>query len=203
MAFQSVPETAEVVINAICNNQAVTNTFYARKPGGYTLSDVEALAQAAHAVYSADMLDVMAIAYILNGATARGLEFENDVEFEYLPGVEAGVVASNPLPNNCVFCVKRSSAFTGRSARGRVFIGGLTQSQLGTDENFLLSSVAASIVTALNGMRTAFSAAGWTEVIVSRYHAGVKRSFGVTFTVIGYNNVDLRIDSQRNRLPLN
>lgn len=203
MAFQSVPETAEVVIRAVCNNVDVTNTFYGRKTGGYTLSDVQALTIAVYDNWAGLIAPHMPVAYILNGATGRGLELLNDVEYIHTPGAVAGQSATNPTPNNVCLAIKRSSSFTGRSARGRVYVGPIPVGHLATDENFVGATWAANIVAGLEDMRDDMSAAGWQEVIVSRYSSGVKRATGVTFAVVSYNNTDLRVDSRRDRLPGN
>jgi len=40
MAFQPVPNTAEVAVIFTQNLETISNTFHAEKPGGYTLSDI-------------------------------------------------------------------------------------------------------------------------------------------------------------------
>jgi hypothetical protein len=167
------------------------------------LQDVEDLTIAVYDNWAGLITPHMPIAYILNGATGRGLEFQNDVEYEHTPGAVAGQSATNPTPSNVCIAIKRSSSFTGRSARGRVYVGPIPVGHLQTDENFVGATWVANIIAGLQDMRDDMSAIGWQEVIVSRYSNNVKRAVGVTFAVVNYDNVDLRVDSRRDRLPGN
>ena len=125
MAFQSVPDTIGVVVRITCNNQPITNTYYVEKPGGYTSTDVLTAAVTAYEWWELQMAPLMPVAAFMTGVEARGLALENDTVVEYAPANVFGTVASNPLPSNVAFCVKRTSAFSGRSARGRVYIAPL------------------------------------------------------------------------------
>jgi len=203
MPFQSVPNTIEVTTHGVCNSQPVVNTFYFATLANYSAQEVEDIAVAVWDWWAADMNDIYPIAFLLSSVKARGLENENDFEFVHAPGTIAGTIASNPTPSNVCFCVSRRSALTGRSARGRVYIGPIAIGSLQTDENLVSSTWAASLVTALNLLHTTVGPTlSMEEVIVSRYNAGAQRAVGVTFDVVNYTNVDLRVDSQRGRLPI-
>ena len=201
MVFQSVPETAEVVMRMVCNNAPVTNTFYARKTGGYDLTSLTTLVVAVYTNFITSILPYLPIALLCDGATGRGLQFINDVEYVHSPGVVAGAAATNPTPSNVALAFKRTSGLTGRSARGRVYIGPLPTGALTTDENYVSSAVAANLLGGLDEMRIEIAAQGWIEVIVSRYTGGTKRPTGVTFPVVDYSYSNLRVDSRRDRLP--
>ncbi|KKK69597.1 hypothetical protein LCGC14_2932460, partial [marine sediment metagenome] len=44
MAFQPVPDTAEIVIEFFANTVTMKNVLHAEKPGGYSLADLQTLA---------------------------------------------------------------------------------------------------------------------------------------------------------------
>jgi len=202
MAFQSVPNTIELTFHCICNSEPVVNTFYFLAPAGYEESSVQALAEEGWAWWATEMPAKMPVAFYLNQAIARGLENENDSVYTYEDSDVFGTIASNPTPSNVAYCVSRRSAYTGRSARGRVFIGPLAVSVLQADENLVTSVWSGNLVDSLNTLRTTIHGIlTLTEVIVSRYANKARRTVGVTFPVVNYVATDLRVDSQRARLP--
>jgi hypothetical protein len=150
----------------------------------------------------AEMADGMPVAFFLHTVTARGLEFQNDIEYTYAPGNAFGTVASNPCPSNVAYAVSRRSGLTGRSARGRVFIGPMAVASLQTDENLVLAVWSQGTVDALNEIKTLprILAQNLEEVIVSRFNNNAPRATGITFPVTTYVATDLRVDSQRGRL---
>lgn len=200
MAFQSVPETAEIVIEYLGNSETMNNVLQARKVGGYDLADLIVLAAAVDASVVLNWLPIQTnnINYIKT--TVRGLEFINDQETINDDGAAVGGVLSDALPGNVTFSVKKSSGLTGRTARGRVYWIGMPQNNLQVNENLLLTAKADLIEAAVDAMRVAIAATVWTPVIVSRFLAGVQRPTGATFTWIDSTAVNFNVDSQRRRL---
>jgi len=202
MAYQPVEDTAEIVIQATVNGVPVNNTFYARKPGGYTEGELAALAGAVSTHWGTNMRPLCSSAYVYVGCSVRGLANENDFQATSVAGAGVGAVAASPYPNNVAIAIKRSSGLTGRSARGRVYIGGIPVTVSQTDENFLTQGHVDNVEAVLNGIRTVIAVLGWIEVILSRYVDGLKREAGLTFAVTNYQATDLRVDTRRDRLPL-
>jgi len=200
MAFQSVPETAEAVIQMGLQNRIVSNTFYFRKVGGYDQGDIDALAVLVDSWAELDYMELLSNQVAYFGTNVRGLEELNDLESTSTAGASTGAVVQNPNPANVSFCVSRRSGLTGRSARGRVYIPGVPVTALDTNENFVTTSYRDNAVAQLNELSPSAIAEGWTEVIVSRFSNKVKREQGVTFIITEYLATDLRIDSQRGRL---
>lgn len=203
MAFQAVPDTAEVDVIYIQSGEIVQNSFYASLAGGYALADLVALAAAVDAVMVSDWLPSQVVDAIYLRTEVRGLAFENDIVAENSDGGGAGALGGLPMPNNVTFAVKKSSGFTGRSARGRTFWIGMPQNKLQvTNENLIISSYVTEVQNAVDAVRAAINAvAGWTPVLVSRFADGLKRDEGVTFPWIGTSNVNSVVDTLRGRLP--
>lgn len=201
MAFQSVPNTAEVVIEFLLNSVAFTNTFYAELPGPYDVTDLENLAAAMDLWVDTYLLPELGADTTYVRTTVRGLE--NIVDLEVINATNSGVggVAVQALPVNLAFCVKRETGLTGRSARGRVYLAGFGLTYLSANENFWDATDMVDVINALNEIDDVMLGVGWTEVVVSRYSNGAKRTTGVTFPVTTYVAVDYRVDSRRDRLP--
>lgn len=199
MAFQSVPETARAdVLYQYSPEVIVENTFYFRHVGGYNQTQIDALATTvdgwagiqARAQISTEM------SYLRTEIV--GLASENDLSATASAGAGAGAIASSRMPGNVTFAVRRLSGLTGRSARGRVFWPPLCE--IDCVGNALIASRADAIVAALDNLQQAVSIIQWGGVIVSRFAAGVKRPFGVTFAITDWSYVNLFLDSQRGRL---
>lgn len=200
MAFQSVPQTAEIVIRYEANQVTSNNVLQAKLTGGYDLADLVVLADVVDLSIAADWLPLQTqdTAYI--STTVRGLEFANDVETVNNNSAAAGGVLSKGLPGNATFSVKKSSGLTGRTARGRIYWIGLPAAALANNENQLLSVSVSDIEAALEATRADIAATIWDPVIVSRFLDGLPRATGATFPWIAVVAVNENVDSQRRRL---
>lgn len=203
MAFQAVPNTCEIDVIYTLNGVGVQNSFYAKFTAGYVLADLILLAAAIDNAINPTFLNQMPVEVSYVRTEVRGLGVENDLtaedNFSAGPGVHAGSV----LPNNVTFAIKKTSGLTGRSARGRTYWIGVPKTQLDPlDENLVLAAWAAAAVAAVTQIRVDTNAVpGADAVLVSRFAGGVQRATGITFPWTGEINVDLRVDTQRGRLP--
>lgn len=200
MAFQSVPSTAQVFVTFTLNGQVIGNTFYFRHSGGYTQSNLDELAADMDAWFSTEMLPFLVDDGQYEGVIVRGLENEIDYSAENNDNAGPGVLTSPPLPSQVAFCCKRLSGQTGRSARGRVYIGGLAYDSLYSNENEMTVSRIAEILAALLEIATYAVTHGWIEVIVSRWSQGMKRATAQTLDVVDWTFSDPVVDTQRRRL---
>lgn len=200
MAFQTVGDTAEAIIRYSMNTQVCTLTFYGKYSGNYTQANLDDLAEAMDGWAGTYFKPIISSQGVYLSTNVRGLEFFNDQESFNDTNSGVGGLAGQPLSNALAFAVKRRSAFTGRSARGRVYMP-LNISHLAADEDFVLQTEADDIVANLDEVRAEMLLKGWTEVIVSRYTAGALRAVGVTYPVVAYQWTDLGVDTQRRRAP--
>lgn len=200
MAFQSVPETAQITIQYQQNAETLINTFYGLKPGGYNLTELGQLANSIDNAIGADWLPIQTEDTEYERTTVRGLEDENDLEVVDLSNAGPGEVAFKGTPNNVTLSIKKSSGQTGRSARGRIYWIGLANTQLDTNENRVAAASVLNIIDAVEAVRVATAVLGWQPVLVSRFAGGVQRDEGVTFPWVATDAVNDNVDSQRRRL---
>lgn len=203
MAFQAVPETAEVDVIYALNGEPAQNVFYARFGGVYALANLQALADAVGAAIQNNWLDLQPIEAVFERVEVRGLALPNDLIATSIVGAGAGTDITESYPNNVTFSVKKVSGFTGRSARGRTYWIGIPADKTSApDENHLTDAYRDAVVSAVDAVRNKINLEfNWEAVLVSRFLDGVKRAEGVTFTWVGCVAVDKRIDTLRNRLP--
>lgn len=111
----------------------------------------------------------------------------------------AGVVNTNPAPNNVAACVTLRTDLRGRAYRGRTYVGGIA---LGSIDNQNLSSIAE---TAINDAFASLVATAQAErvplVIVSRQLNNAPRTTAAVTPVTSASLRDSVLDSQRRRLP--
>lgn len=200
MAFQSVPDTAEIVVNYTANGENFVNVMAAQLIGGYDLADLTSLADIVDAAVVANWRTIQSVDYTYVNTVVRGLEFENDEEVTNNDGTGVGDVAGDSLPGNVTFSVKKGSGKTGRSARGRLYWIGLAASDLDTNENLVKVASVTAIVAGVEAMRVAINTSAFAAVIVSRFNAGVARSPAITFNWTETVAVNNNVDSQRRRL---
>lgn len=201
MAFQRVPNTAEVDVEFLLNNVVMQNTFYGEKVGGYDLPALESLASEVDVAVGLHLIPLQSSDGVYTRTVVRGLDLENDLVAEDNDNAGSGGTVFSAMPANVTLAVKRASAFTGRSARGRIFWCMMPRDALSLDDNFVEATYGNDVADAINEIALAINSAGWVAVIVSRFAGGVKRAEGVTFPWLTTSVTDLRVDSRRDRLP--
>jgi hypothetical protein len=200
MAFQSVPNTAEITFVFSLNGKNVVNTIHAERLGGYDAPQITTLAAAMDTAANTFLKPQMVIDAQYLRVEVRGLDSENDFAASNDTNTGQGAIVGPGLPGNVTLSVKRSSVLTGRSARGRWYYVGLASGELTANENFLDANVALNKAIAVDGLRARIVIEGWVPVIVSRFTGGVKRTFGATFEWVATTVVNNDVDSQRGRL---
>lgn len=200
MPFQRVPDTVEIIIKGTMGGQEMINTHYGQMDGGYALADIENLADDVDAWVGSIWLSEMPSNFHYDSTTVRGLNSSIDLEATNSDSAGNGALGASTFSNNASLAVSRRSAFTGRGARGRIYIPPPAPSRL-SDDNHINSDFAAWLVAALDGLDDVISGAGFVPVIVHRVAAGVPLTEAVVFTLIEWVVVDLVIDSMRRRLP--
>jgi len=200
MAFQPVPNTAEIVITYLQNSVSMNNVLNAFKATQYDLADLQLLADAVDIAVAASWLPIQTFDTNYIRTTVRGLEFENDQEVSQDLNAGVGGVLIKGLPNQVSFAIKKQSGLTGRTARGRLFWIGITATMLQPDENKLNIVDADAVEAAVDAMRAAITATVWQAVIVSRFLDNVKRPTGTVLNWISSDAVDIQVDTQRPRL---
>lgn len=203
MAFQAVIDTAEIDVLYTYNGKFVQNTFYAELPGGYTLTDLQALATAVDARVGGNFKALQPLEAIYIRTEVRGLAVENDLTASDGTNNGPGLDAAAALPNNVTISIKKESGLTGRSARGRCFWIGIARTQTTPgNENLLDATYVANVVAAVDQIRDGIADLPlWNPVLVSRFSNKVQRPTGLTFPWISNVAVDTIVDTARGRLP--
>ena len=201
MAFVPIPLGAIVTVNAVMGLQRIQNTFTYTHLAGWGQDELDDLTAAVGDTWAANMFGKVSTDYELSSVVGTDQRLPVGFVSEYLDANGEGTDTGAALPNNCTFAVARVTGLRGRSARGRVFIAGLTENAL-LSQNTVTATWADSVVAALEAVRTAATGVSWTEVIASRMTNGVANNPAVTRPVTEYLYTDNVLDSMRRRLPL-
>lgn len=202
MAFQEVPNSAEVSILYSQNSETLANVFHATLSTGYDFADIVDLAEAVDQSVVDNLRPEMTQDCNYLRTEVRGLDEENDLFATVDTGTGPGAIATAGLPNSVTLSIKKESGRTGRSARGRWYVVGIPLGNLSSNENSFLSAEVTQWVAAVDEVRQDVQATQWAPVIVSRFTGGVARDFGVTFPWISSVAVNVFVDTQRRRLTL-
>lgn len=201
MAFIPVANTAEVHIRGASNGQRWENTLYFFKTSGWDAASMEVLANSIALWWSnslsphiAEDVTVGEI-YVVDLSTATSPTFTLSIA----PPLQ-GQAVTTQLPNNAAFVVSFRTAGRGRSSRGRNYIIGLGGQSATADPNIVNTTWAGNIVSGYEDL-FGILVSDETWVVVSRYFNNAPRLLGLTQPVTAVIYTDLRLDSQRRRLP--
>ena len=199
MAFQAVPDCAKIAIVHARAGEQMVNILHATRAGQWGLTELDALSAAVLNQWAAGLMPYLSQSVQLLRVDARGLRAQADVTTTAIPttGVFGGYQAS-ALPGNVAFCLTLSTGLTGRSNRGRIYIGGLHEAAIAGDS--ILQSFADTFRNELGLVLNEIRNTGWTPVVVSRRLNNAPRATPATIEITGVRYADRILDSQRRRL---
>lgn len=199
MAFQSVPNTAEAVINYVINGQPAINRINFESPGGYTQTEIDALAAVIDLAVDAYIMPLVMPAVNYLFTKVRGLESAIDLEATNATSSGTGAASGTQQAQQQSYVVKLGTGATGRSARGRFYMPPTGSANLNSPRA-VSSGYSNNCVDALADLLADAALAGWTGVITSRYTGGAARPTGVNRVITDIIASNLNIDTQRRRV---
>lgn len=181
-------------------DQEVVTTFQWKHDGAYDEPALQALCDAMDLFWGTEFTPTLGAQYSYVRTVVTGLEFNPDTQVESHASSGGGTNEGTFLPNNVTFSIKRWGTFTGRSARGRIYVPGIIQ-EFCVDTNHLLEAKADAWLDLLNELVEPTFAADWTHVVWSYQFDKAPRDPAYPYIIANYTWVDLTLDSQRRRLP--
>ena len=122
-------------------------------------------------------------------------------EFTWSTGLPiTGTRVGTDLPANLAFCMKLSTGLSGRSNRGRIYFFGMVEGDV--TGNSVTSTYANGVRSAANALKTLVGSEDTYGLVVASFISGGQPRVTAQVTpVIDASYVDLRVDTQRRRLP--
>lgn len=151
--------------------------------------------------YDTNMKTLQTAGHVLSRIKLRDLTEEDSYAVDYSTGLPiAGTRAGNSMPANTAWCVKLSTGFAGRSKRGRIYHFGFAEADV--SGNFIDVSYAASVLSAFRQLPIDLAGDDYFEWgVLSRQQDGAPLLSGIFYPISSIVYTDLRIDTQRKRLP--
>lgn len=204
MAFIPIPNTAQVRVQYLLDNQKIENVWYSQNVTEWSESTLTELATTYLTWATDTLMPLMSNRLALSRVVARDMTTDAGIEVVVSPSssVTGGINSIN-LPNNVTFAVHKVGTIGGRHAKARVYVPCLIAGNL-TSSNTLFTSDADAFVSAfsvlLTDVATEFSDAVnvcWVTLV----DAGVPLTEGIPHAIVGFSYTDTTIDAQRRRLP--
>lgn len=197
MALGIVPNGIKVELNGVQNGVPVVNRFFVTQTGSVGSADLDDVI-----VETLAFWNIIKAGYhnsfTLQNITATDVSVANGIQ-TILPLTtgNVGSAGGDAAAANAAVCVSLRTNFTGRSFRGRMYLGALPTAIFTDAQNISLSQ-AAVYAGWFEDFITALGTINKTLVVVSNYAAGVVRVVALATEIISII-VDTKVDSQRRR----
>jgi hypothetical protein len=197
MALGIVPNGIKIEWNASQNGVPIVNRVFVTQSTSPSSSDLDDAIIEALAFFNS-IKGALHPSYVLQNITATDVSVANGTQ-TILPLTTAnvGTASGDAMAANAAMCLSLRTNYTGRSFRGRFYLGGLAQSNLNDAQNFD-TVVVGDIGDYFMDFIDALTAINKTLVVVSNYAAGVVRVIALATEIISVI-VDTKVDSQRRR----
>jgi len=201
MPFIPVPNVVEYRMVHTYLNQRLTNSIYVQYDQPPSPNDLQTGAQQIAQLWAANIIPNLSSDCVFTEVYARDLSFQSSFVYTFTgtPLPVSGSAFGQPMPSHVAVVVSLRTGLAGRSYRGRLYIGGLTELQV--DGDYPNPAVRNAITVGVSAVIVGMLGATQRPVVVSRYQAGLPRNPGVATPILSVLNVTRRVASQRKRLP--
>ena len=200
MVFIPAPGVAQAVIVHTLGGQQVNNVLHWSIGASISAANMTTLANSINESWIGSIMPQLSNTITLNEVRVRDLGVADGVQVAVSPAaLVAGGIGGDVLPNSVAYCLTHRTALIGRSRRGRTYISGIPEN-VSTGNNVSVAFRTA-IVAGFNQVKADAGVGGWVFGVLSRYVNKVARPSGIFTAVTLTVARDLRLDSQRGRMP--
>lgn len=196
MPFIPVPDGFMAVIEQYQGGQSFTNTLWFFSASAGT-EQMEELAEYLWGLWETHLKALMWTGTTLTKVTVYDMSSSEGPVVEYTTTPVAGTGAGDPLPLQVAFVMTLKTLVRGRTGRGRIYIGGMTESQ-STEGGWNPATVTACEAF-LNAVLGGVGALGFYFSVCSRYFEGVPREEGLLRYVYNVDSRSTLSGTQRRR----
>lgn len=197
MTFIPTPQCVEVRLVASQNSVPVVSIWNVDVGHAVTVTDLSGVFAVVDAWITSDFKNLIHTSVSFDQIIVTDISVANGQQQVYTPTTPTGAVGGTAAAANAAFVASMRTAHTGRSFRGRTYVGGMRTSVF-TDAQHVTpafaSQVNSTFVTLINNMITA----GYKLSVLSRYLNNALRAVGLLTEIISVIT-DTKVDSQRRR----
>lgn len=199
MAYIRLPAGIRVAMEYEVFGKVVVNVYHVTTTDPIITVKLLDIAQVFADWWSAQFNNSLSQDIALTAVTALNLDVANGEKQTLVISPPVDGDSPNPaVPNNVAIVASFGTGLTGRSYRGRAYHAGLTENTVTGNE---ISSALASLLIGYYGvLQTDLAAENALLVVASFYSGGLPRATGVA-TEVESVSMNLRVDTQRRRLP--
>lgn len=199
MAYIRLPLGVKIAVEYDWNNKLVVNVYHVTTTDPITTVHLVDIATAFRDTIIAGLLGFLADEISLVSITALNLNEPNGERI--VLGVtppSPGLYVGQSVSNNVASVASLKTALTGRSFQGRSYIPGVPEQEVAQNE--LSALIATGIITWFTSLEAALAIENTELVVASFQTLLLPRGEGVA-TPVDSVHVNLRVDTQRRRLP--
>lgn len=204
MAFQPALGTAGIVVRQSLDGQQIENTLYVNHgETAWLTDDLATLATTIETWFLDNILTHLATELTYRETVATDLTVEGGAQAVSATGAgSAGGASGGSAPGNVALCLSIRTGLSGRSNRGRNYVGGVPLSQI-TGTNTFASGWVDALIAGYAALGAALLEVdgSWVWSVLSRVHDRATRTTALAIPATNVLAVDLTVDSQRRRLP--
>jgi hypothetical protein len=201
MAFIPVPNTVACRLFHEFLGQPITNTLYVNYNSQPDFTDLTTLASLLATQWAQKIMPQLSNQVQFRSISLRDLTTASGAVYDYSgpPLPIFGGVAGPPLPSSVAIVLSLRTGLAGRSFRGRLFLGGFSETQ--SDGNYMFGNLPNVLRDALVDIVDAITSLDRRVVVVSRFSGGQPRTTAVVTPVTAILARTVRVATQRKRLP--
>lgn len=201
MLFIANPHALQVTVIQELGSKAVVNVLHYDHGSLASADDLLAFAVAFDMNYATNVRPHTSNRLTYHGVRVRSLASPSSPQAEVTgPGTGAGGVNARYAPSSVALALTLRTSSVGRSYRGRIFVAAPSLSGEGTD--YADAGWAASLLAGWQSLMSIEYPGGSKPMCVySRYFDKEPRAAGILSPVTSIVLRNLRVDSQRRRLP--
>jgi len=164
-----IPNAVQVRLVEIIPGGVMTNVLHGRKAAGATVGQAlaDSLGAAIKTAWTTHMASISAAGSALVNIYVRDLTTPNQSEYLDSSAAVLGTDPGDALPPATACCITLKTALAGKSFRGRVYLGGFTETSNAAG-GVGAGGVGAAGVAYLTAIQAAFTASGLTLAVCSR-----------------------------------
>lgn len=198
MAFIPNPTGVEVRIVGEQNGVPVVNVLHVNVGATPTEAICQSVCGVFMSWFSTYMANFLHSSYTLTKLVGKSLASDAAPFYELIPTTgNVGLNGGSPAAANVALVASFGTGLTGRSFRGRMYLGALPQVFI-ADAQHVTSGITSDWIDALAALIDALDMAGYTLSVFSKFVNGVARTVGILTEIVSIA-VNTKVDSQRRR----
>lgn len=202
MAWPNLPGVAKVVVTYGFDGEPSVNVHFVLKRNFATpisLLSLEQIGDEFFDALQAEWIPFMGDQWTIDDIVTTDWSVANGEQFQRVTGLPlVGTEVNEEVPASVCIVASHRTPFTGRSFRGRSYMPGLTEANVGG--NGVDGALVSAVGDYFSALATGLGSISADLVVYSLFAAGAQRTVPVA-TVITSTIVNSRVDTQRRRLP--